>query len=164
MKESSSCLSLRRPNRCHASESKSALVDDGNMFPVFARESLVRRKRDAELCRRKSRLERGVITAFVVCERHDPLCIGGPVDGWELSRRPAERHRPLDSSHFYERVASTWLLPSQPRLDLSTACLAARRNLGKGSAGHTTVRRTELPVVEDIDSVEAQFQRYSAFE
>jgi hypothetical protein len=36
------------------------------MVPVFARESLVRRRRDAELCRRKSRLERGVITALVV--------------------------------------------------------------------------------------------------
>jgi hypothetical protein len=48
------------------SESKSEIVDDGGVFPASACGSLVNvTSRDAEVWRRKSRLERGLITAFL---------------------------------------------------------------------------------------------------
>ena len=47
---------------------------------------------------------------------------------------------------------ASFLLPGQPRFDLSAARLPASRNLSKSAAGNTTIWRVELPIIEDIFS------------
>src|ERR1700743_316457 len=52
-------------------------------------------------------------------------------------------------------------LPGQTCLDLSAARLTTCHDLSESAVGEPAVRRTELTVVEHIQCIEAQLERYA---